>query len=183
MSESKQRIIGVLGSSRADGNTVKLADMVFGGLDDAKLIDLTPLAIGPYSYDKIHEGDDFHALALAMANADTIVFASPVYWYSMSAQMKAVFDRMTDMTDIYKQLGKSLAGKSMFVISTGSGPDAPDSFVRPFADTAGYFKMKWGGVLYAPGGDLNSEKAHNAARIFASQIAASIRVPMASAPA
>jgi len=82
-----------------------------------------------------------------MARADVIVFASPVYWYSMSAQMKTFFDRLTDLTggDL-KPVGKSLAGKTMFVIAAGGSPATPDSFVRPFADTAGYFNMRWGGL-------------------------------------
>lgn len=182
MSAPKPRIVGFLGSSRSDGNTAKLAGLVFNQLNDAALIDLGPLSIGPYSYDNAYEGDDFLSLAQAMARANTIVFASPVYWYSMSAPMKMLFDRMTDMTGLYKPLGKALAGKSMFALATGGGPSAPDSYTRPFADTAGYFKMKWGGVLYSPGGEVDSLQAQHAAHVFAMQIAASAQSPL-SAPA
>lgn len=183
MLNTNSNIVGFLGSSRSDGNTAKLAKLVFDPLKDARLIDLSALSVGPYSYNNAYEGDDFPPLAQAMADANTIIFASPVYWYSMSAQMKTLFDRMTDMTGVYKPLGKSLVNKTMFVISTGADVAAPDSFIRPFADTAGYFKMKWGGVLYAPGGDINSPQAQSAAHIFAMQIAASAQTPLAATPA
>ncbi len=164
-------IIGFLGSSRADGNTAALANAVFSELDSAVLVDLSERMIGPYSYENAHAADDFIPLAGAMAKADAIVFASPVYWYSMSAQMKAFFDRLTDLTKgEMKPVGKSLAGKTMYAIATGGSPDAPSSFVQPFADTAGYFNMRWGGLLYAPGaGELSSE-THKAAKAFARKI-------------
>jgi len=106
-----------------------------------------------------------------MARADVIVFASPVYWYSMSAQMKTFFDRLTDLTggDL-KPVGKSLAGKPVFTIATGGSPSAPDSFVRPFADTAGYFNMRWGGLLYAQGAGELPPETIQAAKNFAGRI-------------
>ena len=69
-----------------------------------------------------------------------------------------------------KPVGKSLAGKTVFVVATGGSPSAPDSFVRPFADTASYFNMRWGGVLYAPGAATLSPETRNAARLFAAHI-------------
>ncbi len=165
-------IIGFLGSSRPHGETAALANAVFSHLGDATLIDLNTLHIGPYSYDNAHADDDFYPLAEAMAAARVIVFASPVYWYSMSAQMKTLFDRMTDMTRFYKPLGKSLAGKTMFTIGTGSTAAAPDSFTRPFSDTAGYFGMDWGGLLFAAGAESLTPETEEAAKAFAEKIRA-----------
>ena len=169
--ERNMSIIGFLGSSRADGNTAALTNAVFSELKSAVLVDLSELMIGPYSYDNAYAADDFLPLARPMAKADAIVFASPVYWYSMSAQMKAFFDRLTDLTEgEMKPVGKSLAGKRMFVIATGNSPTAPDSFVRPFADTAGYFNMRWGGLFYAQGAGELSAQTRAAAKAFASKI-------------
>ncbi len=164
-------IVGFVGSSRRKGDTAALAHAVFAHLDHAALIDVSALNIGPYDYGHAHRDDDFASLAEAMAAARVIVFASPVYWYSMTAQMKAVFDRLCDMTEIYKPLGKALAGKSIFAIATGSAPEAPASFTQPFADTAGYFDMSWGGVLYVRGREIDTPAAQNAARLFAGEIA------------
>jgi len=38
--------------------------------------------------------DDMSQLYESIDNADVIVFATPLYWYSWSAQIKAVWDRM-----------------------------------------------------------------------------------------
>ncbi|MHA7871257.1 MAG: flavodoxin family protein [Hyphococcus sp.] len=143
------RTLGVLGAARRDGNTAALASAVFQHLDDAAMIDLNNVAIDPYTYDGAHGGDDFPLLARLINNADAIVFASPVYWYSMSGPMKVFFDRLTDLTDHYKPIGKALAGKSAFLIATSNSPEPPACFEPPFADTARYFDMHWGGMLHA----------------------------------
>ena len=38
--------------------------------------------------------DDFTAIADAIAGADGVVFAAPVYWFTFPAQIKAVIDRL-----------------------------------------------------------------------------------------
>jgi multimeric flavodoxin WrbA len=167
----------ILGSSRGDGETALLARAVFrrlvvGHREDAEFVDLGGLNIGPYDYENAHRGDDFLPVAQKMVRAKTIVFASPVYWYSMSGQMKIFFDRLTDLTGPYKPVGKRLADKHMFAIATGGSDAAPDSFVRPFADTADYFEMIWGGLLYAPGAKPLSPAAKAEAAAFAARIAA-----------
>jgi multimeric flavodoxin WrbA len=171
-SEAKPtRILGLLGSSRKDGNTGALAAAVFAHLDDARLIDLGGLSIAPYDYGYRHEADDFLPLARLMTQADAVVFASPVYWYSMSAQMKILFDRLTDLTRKHKTLGRRLAGKSAFVIATGGGA-VPPGFETPFSETARYFDMRWGGMLYASFDQDRrmSPEHHKSAATFAGRI-------------
>lgn len=167
----KNNTLAILGSSRHDGATARLLSAVTQNLDAHETIDLNNLVIGPYSYHHEYADDDFLPLAEKVQAARAVIFASPVYWYSMSAQMKAVFDRLTDLTEIYKPVGKALAGKSMFVVSTGGSPQAPASFVQPFADTAGYFDMRWGGLFYAPGADALTPEQATAAQAFADRIA------------
>lgn len=161
-------ILGVLGSARGDGDTRRVARAVFDRLDDARLCDLDDFAVGPYRYDYANEGDDFLPLAFKMTQARAIVFASPVYWYSMLGQMKLFFDRLTDLTETHKAWGKSLAGKTMFVIASGGSATPPAAFEPPFSQTAGYFNMPYGGMLYAQGGAVDDE----AARRFAARICA-----------
>ncbi len=166
------RTLGILGSARNDGKTAALTSAVFQHLDDAAVIDLNDFSIDPYTYDSARGGDDFSALAQLMNEADAIVFASPVYWYSMSGPMKIFFDRLTDLTDHYKPIGKALAGKSAFLIATSNSPEAPACFEPPFADTARYFDMHWGGMLHAKFPDLQQLPADVAehARTFAAAI-------------
>ena len=141
-------VTAILGSSRQFGNTRILTDAVFEHLDNARIVDLSNHKIAPYDYQHSHEWDDFFPLAENMAQSQAIVFASPVYWYSMSAQMKAFFDRLTDLTEKHGDLGRSLAGKTAFAITTSGGKTPPPSFEPPFAETAGYFNMNWGGMLH-----------------------------------
>lgn len=177
--ENNASVFGLIGSSRRNGNTALLADAVFRRLENARLYDLNDYVVGPYDYGNHHDADDFLPLARRMADADAIVFASPVYWYSMSAQMKAFFDRLTDLTEPYKPIGKSLAGKTVFAISTGGGDAPPVSFVDPISDTARYFNMRWGGVLHAPfNEDMRlTPDADEAAAAFAECIAQRINAP------
>ena len=67
--------------------------------------------IRPYDYDPATNAhDDFKFVAGKMLAVDNIVFATPVYWYSMSECMKAFFDRLTDLLSFHKIIGKGLKG-------------------------------------------------------------------------
>lgn len=140
--------LGIIGTSRSGGQTAQLVREVFSGLDDGQIIDLNALNIGYFDYDYGNQGDDFLPIAQMMMRAETIVLASPVYWYTMSAQMKAFIDRFNDLTGPYKPLGKRLAGKRLYLVATGAQPTVPNSFDQPFVDLANYFDMRWGGMLY-----------------------------------
>lgn len=166
-------ILSILGSSRADGDTARLLGAVLAHLPGTEQVDLGTLRIGPYSYTHANADDDFLPLAQAMLKAQAIVVASPVYWYTMSAQMKLFFDRLSDLTDPpYKTIGKQLAGRTLFLVATGSDPQPPESFIHPFEDSAGYFNMHWGGAFYRPGAPALSDDDQRAAEAFAKSIAA-----------
>ena len=168
-------ILGLIGTSRHDGNTQRLAQLVFGNMPGANLVDISQLTIGPYDYSQAYD-DDFPLIADAIDKAQTLVFASPVYWYSMSAQMKILFDRLTDLTEMYKDIGKRLAGKHGFLIATGETDMPPASFEPPFEETIDYFDMKWGGMLYQTvGASGKTEHAiEDQARTFAAKIRDSV---------
>ena len=46
----------------------------------------------------IHIGDDFLSIINQLIKFDHIVFDSAVYWYSMSAQLKVFFDKLSGPT-------------------------------------------------------------------------------------
>ena len=138
----------ILGSSRSEGNTRHLVDAIFRNKRH-ELIDLNQYNINYYTYDNRHTNDDFLSLAERMIQHEHIVFATPVYWYSMSAILKTYFDRMTDLVTIRKDLGKALKGKVLYSISCGSDSDLPEGFTVPFEATAVYLNMQYGGPLHA----------------------------------
>ncbi|TWT13079.1 flavodoxin family protein [Reyranella sp. CPCC 100927] len=77
-----------LAASGHDTETVYLADAVTGFIRDCRTC---RRADGTCSI------DDGHASLFLdrFLDADGVVVATPVYWYSMSAQLKAFFDRMS----------------------------------------------------------------------------------------
>lgn len=137
----------VLGSSNREGNTKRLVDRVFIG-DEASMFNLGDYSFSDWDYDAQNLEDDFQVLASKLTRSTDIVFATPVYWYAMSAQMKRFFDRFSDLITRRKALGRSLAGKRTWLLATGSDPELPTGFTVPFQRTSEYFHMKFCGALY-----------------------------------
>ena len=142
-----QRPLIILGSARPDGETRRAVDIAFPA-GTAELVVLPDFTIGGYDYRHFNAGDAFGGIAQRMAETGKIVFATPVYWYTMSAPMKIFFDRLSDLTENLKSLGKSLAGKQVWVIATGTEAVLPEGFEVPIARTAGYFGMSYRGSAY-----------------------------------
>lgn len=100
------KIIVLNGSPRARGNTELLAEEFIRGAADAghqaELINLRGKKIAGClgcQYCFAHSGtcvqkDDMAAILAALDQADMVVFASPIYWFDITAQMKTVIDRM-----------------------------------------------------------------------------------------
>ncbi len=142
------KILLLLGSSRSHGNTHKVADFVQQKLN-ADLLDLNDFDISYYDYEHRNQGDDFLPLMEKIAeNYEVIIFATPVYWYSMSAVMKTFFDRMSDLLTIRKELGRKLRGKKMGAISCGYDDDTVEGLDMPFRESANYLGMEYLGHVY-----------------------------------
>ena len=142
------RVVALLGSARSDGHTARLLDAVLDGRG-AERIDLGALRIRDYAYGRPAPGDDFLPVAHAMADAEAVLLATPVYWYAMSGTLKRLLDRLTDLVTVEKPLGRRLAGRTLWVVACGSAPALPEGFEVPFRETAAYFGMDYGGALYA----------------------------------
>ncbi|MCF8247300.1 MAG: NAD(P)H-dependent oxidoreductase [Saprospiraceae bacterium] len=142
------KILLLLGSSRSNGNTRKVANFVQQKLG-ADLIDLNDSNIGYYDYEHRNQADDFLPLMEKIAeNYEVVIFATPVYWYSMSAVMKTFFDRMSDLLTIRKELGRQLRGKKMGAISCGYDDDTVEGLDMPFRESANYLGMEYLGHVY-----------------------------------
>lgn len=143
MNPNKNHVLVIAGSSRKNSNTLKAIQSLvpFPKYD---LIDLHLKEIGYYSYGPNQlRKDDFHSIAVQMLTYDVIIFATPVYWYTMSGQMKVFFDRLTELTDEYKPMGKALKGKKTYLIACGGSPSLPEGFEVPFKLTSEYFDMEY----------------------------------------
>ncbi|HWR94074.1 MAG TPA: NAD(P)H-dependent oxidoreductase [Flavobacterium sp.] len=139
--ENKKVII--VGSSRSNGNTSKIADKIAKDIN-ADIIDLRTYSISYYDYESNNIGDDFLPLIKSILEKyDTIVFVTPIYWYAMSAIMKVFFDRFSDLIRIEKETGRKLRGKSMFVISNSDEDAINYDFYLPFRLSANYLGINY----------------------------------------
>ncbi|HAS43127.1 MAG TPA: FMN reductase [Microscillaceae bacterium] len=133
----------IQGSARNDGNTAKIVQEL-RRQTSWDVVDLNDHQFSYYDYAHQNQGDDFLPLMRNLiAHYETFVFATPVYWYSMSGLMKTFFDRITDLLTIEKPLGRQLRGKSMAVISSSGGSDLGEAFWLPFSESAQYLGMHY----------------------------------------
>lgn len=140
---SNNEIVIILGSSRSDGHTRKVVDALAQKLG-CPVIDLNDYAIGYFDYDFKNQGDDFLPLMEQLTERyATFIFATPVYWYTMSAVMKTFFDRISDLLKIRKDLGRRLRGKAMAVVSCSGDDDLAAGFDMPFRESADYLGMRY----------------------------------------
>ena len=131
-----------MGSSRSHGNTRIIADYLVKNTS-AELIDLNKHEIGYFDYEHNNREDDFLSLIEKILDYEVILLSTPVYWYSMSAQMKTFIDRISDLLKIRKDLGRQLRGKKMMVTATSSDDTEYPEFWIPFQRTAEYLGMDY----------------------------------------
>lgn len=161
--ERANRVLIVMGSARSDGNTASAVRDLSPQLGHTvDIVDLSMLTIGPFDYLRHDDRDDFRSVIEMMITSGHIVFATPVYWYSMSGTMKGFFDRLTDLLldAENRKAGRALAGRHVWLLATGTDESLPDGFQEPFASTAAYFGMVWRQAFYCrsvEGAPLTSE--------------------------
>ena len=136
---NKQIIIN--GSLRKNGNTTELIQKIYPNQTSIQLIDFK---IELYNYDEIYtENDEFLKIINQLIEFDEIVFATPVYWYSMSSLMKIFFDRLTDLIGSQETIGRKLMGKKISVITSSIGNHLDENFFLPFIETANYLHLDY----------------------------------------
>jgi len=145
----------ILGSARKNGNTTRIVDEISkeSGID---VIDLSDYNISHYDYESKNIVDDFLPLIKGILEKyDTLIFATPIYWYNMSGIMKVFFDRFSDLIRIEKETGRKFRGKKMGVISNSHDNEIEDSFYIPFKKTADYLGMEYLGHAHFNANILN----------------------------
>lgn len=136
----------ILGSSRSFGNTRKAVTQVIKPRV-IPLVDLNTFDIKPYDYEYRNQSDDFRPLIDQVIKFDTLILATPVYWYSMGTPMKIFIDRLTDLLDIRKEVGRKLRGKKLFVIAS-FGTSLPKGFEDTFEQTCDYLGVSYLGTSF-----------------------------------
>lgn len=104
--------------------------------------------------------DDFEKLLPAYKEADVIVFASPVYYFTMTAQMQAAIQRVYCIGKPQK------AKKCVLMLSSGS-PGTHDGSIAQFKSYMAYANIEVAGIITAAGEENKSEAKMNEIRDFA----------------
>ncbi len=156
-----KKTVIIQGSSKSNGNTKKVINYLNTD-NNFDVIDLKTKNIGSFEYDFSNSEDDFIPLMEDIINKyDTIIFATPVYWYSMSGTLKNFFDRLSDLLHYKKELGRKLRGKNMAMISNSDENDLKDGFEMPFIESANYLSMNYLGSTHGwfteDGTEIHSE--------------------------
>jgi multimeric flavodoxin WrbA len=102
--EADLKVLGIMGSPRLGGNTDLLLDAALNGAQslgaEAEKINIASLKIGPCReiYACVKDGncpikDDMTGLYDKLVNADAIIVATPIFFYTVSAQLMNLISR------------------------------------------------------------------------------------------
>ena len=162
VSASKTKVLVLLGSPRKKGNSAELARHIAMGAEKAgaevETVYINGLKISPCqacnSCQKTGASgcavnDDMQQLYPKISSADALVMASPVYWFTVSAQTKIVMDRWYAFgANEYKDL----IGKRMAVAMSYGDTDPFTSgcvnALRTFQDACRFIGIKLVGQVY-----------------------------------
>lgn len=94
--------------------------------------------------------EDFNKIGEAILEADAVIFATPAYWFSPSAQIKAVLDHMYSF--LVGGKGDELAGKKAAVLACcmSDEPGMLDGVTQVFVKSFGYLKWECIGEVQVP---------------------------------
>lgn len=171
-----KKVLVFLGSPRKKGNSAILADQISRGAKSAKAevetIYLHGKKIAPCKacfacQKRGSKGcsiqDDMQGIYLKLIEADAWVIASPVYWFTMSAQTKIFMDRCFGLPAYQKDpfRGKRIA------IAMAYGDKDPFSSgcvnaLRTFQDGYGYAESTIVGMVYGSAMDAGQIRANEA---------------------
>jgi multimeric flavodoxin WrbA len=160
------KVLIVKGSPRERGNSAALADQVAAGARAAgaqvESVYLHALDIQPCDGCDFCQGaadmtcaidDDMQRLYPQVREADAIVYASPVYWFTISAQLKLFMDRCYALGGGSAYAAShALAGKRIGIVLAYGGDDPFDSgainAIRMFQDIFDYIPAEIAGMVY-----------------------------------
>ena len=169
------KILALLGSPRKHGNSSVLANKILDGARQAgaevEAVYLNGLKISPcQACDGCRKSDakycvmkdDMQSLYPKLEQADVLVLASPVYWFTVSAQLKLVMDR-------FYAFGANgytaFAGKKAVAAMSYGGSDAFESgcvnALHTFQDVFRFLNIQPAGFVYGKGWEAG-EIASNA---------------------
>jgi len=171
-----KKILVLLGSPRKKGNSTTLANQIVAGAESAgataEKIFLHGKEISPcqacYACQRPDSkgcaiDDEMQPIYGKLIEADGWVIASPVYWFSMSAQTKLFLDRCFALPAYKKD---AFTGKRIAIAMSYGDEDAFNSgcvnALRTFQDSARYVGANLVGMVYGSAEKPGEIKANDA---------------------
>lgn len=174
------KVLIVNGSPRKKGNTAFLIQKMTEGILAAdpgasvEVVELSKLQIGPcLACDGCRrEGrsglycvvkDDMAGLYGKVAQCDALVLAAPVYWFSLSGQIKLFLDRLYGL---WLERHRTLEGKRLAALVVYGDEDPYISgainALHMVGDIARYCKMKLAGTVYGTANGIGDAEKNEA---------------------
>lgn len=104
--------------------------------------------------------DDMEKVMPAYKDCDMIVFASPIYYFDMTAQLSAAIQR------VYA-IGKPTKATKAALLLSSASPNPFEGAIATYKSMIGYMGLEDVGVITAAGDENGSEAKLNAIRDFA----------------
>lgn len=165
------KIVVLIGSMRKGGNTDLLAQAFTEGAsknNDVEIVSVADYKVNPCigcnscftrKDNKCFQHDDMSAIYEKLRTADIAVIASPVYFYGISAELKAIIDRLhTPMRNEFQI--KKLA---LLLVGAASLPKLFDAIILQYQLVLDYFHLEDAGRVLVRGvkdkGDIEGNSA------------------------
>lgn len=163
--ENMSRILILTGSPRRNGNTDLLAQSFAKGAEESNQVEIVSVCdykvnpcIGCNSCfsregNRCFQNDDMTAIYEKLSQADILIIASPVYFYGISSQLKAIIDRLhTPLRNSFniKKLGLILVGAA-------SLPELFDAIITQYRLVLNFFKLEDAGSVLVRGAKEKGE--------------------------
>jgi multimeric flavodoxin WrbA len=166
LKEDKMRVLGILGSPRVGGNSDILLEQALAGAKDAggeveKIVLSKKKISGCLDCAKCNETgvcaikDDMLEIHKKILEADALIHSVPVYFWAMTAQMKAYLDRWCAFFDAEWQWHKAyrpkMKGKRIGLITVcgDQNVSTADPIVHSFKNTCQFTGLNLMGVVQA----------------------------------
>lgn len=183
-----RNILILKGSPRENGNSSVLANVAAAGAGEAgaavDVYSLHTMDIRPCdACDSCMEtggvcvvSDDMQTLYPKLQEADVILLASPIYWFTMSAQLKACIDRFYAFEGSEELV---FAGKKFAIVLTYGDSDPYSSgavnAIHTFQSMCRYLNAEIIGMVYGTANDIGDiekqpelmEQAYNLGKLAA----------------
>jgi multimeric flavodoxin WrbA len=158
------KVLGVMGSPRVGGNSDILLERALAGAREAgaeteKLLLCQKKISGCLNCERCNLSgictlqDDMTEIQKKILESNAVIHSVPVYFWSMTAQMKAYLDRWCVFFDrewrLHKAYAPRMQGKRIGLITVCGDPDVAtaDPIVQSFRNTCEFSGLSWLGAV------------------------------------